>query len=281
MKKLLLIFCILAALLLCYGCGGQDNELTPGSRREAAPTPVPTEITPTETPTVTPTSTPTPTAAPTPTPVPDNKMHPEEYGYTAEQVLLYFLETGLQAEYTNGKDYNYIKKWTAPVIVSVEGNPDEDDYAVMNKLFEGLNKVPGFPGIRFKNNGEDYRLVIRFLDDDSYKQYAYQAIGDVNTDGYSLIYFYDGEISTAEIGIRTSLTRTNKNHVILEEIVQSLGIQNDSYSYPDSLFYQGYNEPQEPTVLDWLLVEFMYRDEIKPLMRAEQVMEAAEQIFAH
>ena len=283
MKKLLLILCILSALLFCYGCSGQDNEITPGARRRASEaTPAPT-VTPSEAPTVTPTLTvtPTPTATPVPTGFSDNKMHPEAYGYTAEEVLSYFLETGLQAEYTGGRDYNYIKKWLKPVIVKAEGNPDEDDYAVMNKLFDGLNKVPGFPGIRFADNGEDACLVIRFLDDESYKQYAYEAIGDIYTDGYSLIWFLNGEISKAEIGIRTSLTRTNKNHVILEEIVQSLGIQNDSYSHPDSLFYQGYNEPQEPTVLDWLLVEFMYRGEIKPLMRAEDVMEAARLIFAY
>ena len=282
MKRILLTVCFLLCAAFCFGCAEDSDEaIKPGRRREAASvTPTPTELpTPTPTPSPTPTQTPTPT--PSPTPVPDDdRIHTMEFGYTPEQVLSYYLETGLQPEYAKGQNYNFVKKWKTTVIVRVEGSPDDDDREVMRNLFEQLNQVKGFPGIRLAKEGEEPSLIIRFLPKDEYEPYAKAAIGDELTDGYSLIWFRYGIIYEAEIGIVNDLTRTNKNHVILEEIVQSLGLQDDSYSYPDSLFYQGYNEPQRPSDLDWLLVRFLYHEKMQPLMEKPEIQLVAEEVLA-
>ena len=42
--------------------------------------------------------------------------------------------------------------------------------------------------------------------------------------------------------IRMIQGRKRQKHVIREEITQSLGFLNDTYDYPESIFYQGYSE---------------------------------------
>lgn len=277
MKKVIMILCLILSVVLYAGCSESNPGAEPGRKRKAA------SVTPTATPSPTPLPTATPTPTPTPTEVPkpeDDKIHTKEYGCTPRQVLYYYMEVGLQPEYAKGQTYNFVKKWEEPILVRVDGYPDEDDWAVMRNLFDRLNTVKGFPGIRECGDGEKPSLVIRFLPKAEYNQYAKEAIGDTATDGYSLIWFRYGVIYDAEIGIVNELSRTNKNHVILEEIVQSLGLQNDSYSYPDSLFYQGYNEPQSPTDLDWLLVRFLYHEKVKPLMEPEEILNVASEVLA-
>ena len=269
MKKLLIITCI-AVTVLCSGCRGASDPKPSG----ITASPVPTGA---ESPTGTPGLTETPSPAVTPEPGP---IHVGTYGFTKEDVFSYFLEVGLQAEYSEKSDTDFIKKWVTPIVVRTEGTPSEEDLSLIRSLFDRLNKVEGFPGIREQKGNEDANCVIRFLDYDEYAGYAEKAVHDTATYGYALIRFRNGAIEGSEIGIRNDLTRMNKNHVILEEVIQSLGLQNDSYSYPDSLFYQGYNEPQQPSDMDWLLVRFLYHSEIKPGMRAADLLEAAERILA-
>ena len=59
--------------------------------------------------------------------------------------------------------------------------------------------------------------------------------------------------------------------VICEEIIQSLGLSNDSYTYPDSIFYQGYSEISWPSELDWTLVELLYHPALRLGMTADEV----------
>ena len=240
-RRIRILTCILLLAVLCGGCTEKQSP-EPGRTREKPA---------------------------------DRRIDVGQYGYTVKEVLSYFMEVALAAEYSRGNENNFIKKWLVPVSVRVTGTYDEDDLLLMRELFAQLNAVEGFPGISECPEDETPNCLIRFMPPGDYVYYSAQATGEIETAGYSLIYYTNGAITRAEIGIRDDLTRSNRNHVILEEIVQSLGIQNDSYSYPDSLFYQGYNEPQRPSDLDWLLVRLMYREEILPAMSAEDVRSVA------
>ena len=285
MRKKLFFICLIC-MLLCAACGKEAAPKKGVSREPDMKTPVvtatpsPTEA-PTPAPTETPTDTPTPvpTDTPTPTPWEEEYIDISEYGFDAYDVVSYYLEIGMSSEYSNGNPINYVRKWTAPILVYVGGNPREQDLELIQRLFDALNGVYGFPGIELCDDVEIAGMEVYFLDPAEYFPASFRAVGTEISDGYSTIWFDNGVITRAEIGIRTDLTDRNKTHVILEEIVQALGLQNDSYSYPDSLYYQGFNEPQWPTDMDWLLVRFLYRPEMKPLMKEEEVLELAETVF--
>ena len=60
--------------------------------------------------------------------------------------------------------------------------------------------------------------------------------------GLGQLYGNDFVIDHAEVFIRSELPKQLRNHVILHEITQVLGLPNDSWWYPDSMFYQGWSE---------------------------------------
>ena len=184
-------------------------------------------------------------------------------GYTYKEIEEYFEEVALHAEY--GTNDNLLHKWEEPIVLYVDGNPTAQDVEVLDEIMYRMNAVEGFPGIRETRTEEAANLVIHFADDKEYKKITPQNITD-NTDGFASCWWQDSVIFKAVIGIRTSMPQRERNSVIWEEIVQSMGLQNDSYKYPDSLFYQGYNEVQGPNTLDWLLFEILYHKDMRPGM---------------
>lgn len=285
MKKHTRFVVVLLLLLLCLtGCAETDAPAA-GKKREPREairlTPTPT---PTPTPTTAVTATPTPTFVPTPTPTktPISSFYgidASEFGFSRKEVMDYFCEVALTSEFTHGATVDYVRKWTTPIVASINGYPDNADLVLVGRLFEALNSVYGFPGISLADGTKAVNLEIYFLPYKEYQERAVPAVGDESSNGFSTFWYRDSVINRGEIGIMNDMTRTNKNHVILEEIVQVLGLQNDSYMYSDSLFYQAYNEPQWPSDLDWLLLRYLYLPEIKPGMKEDAVRSLAETLI--
>ncbi|MBO4652141.1 MAG: DUF2927 domain-containing protein [Lachnospiraceae bacterium] len=180
-------------------------------------------------------------------------------GYSIKDITDYFSDIALHTEY--GTDTNCIHKWSAPILVYIKGSPTAQDLAVIQNIFRKMNSVKGFPSISETISDELANLVITFADDNEYRNITPANITD-STDGFASCWWQGASIFKAKIGIRTSISQNERNSVIWEEIVQATGLQNDSYTYPDSLFYQGYNEVQEPTTLDWILFEILYHPAI-------------------
>ena len=132
MKKLLILLLVVA---LC-GCAAPAPETT---------TPVTTVPETTIPETTVPETTIPETTAPT------EPLHSSLYreGLDIEQVLTYFQEVCNQLEYTDGtSDPALTKKWLAPLVYRIYGEPTEEDLSVLADFCEELNTVPGFPGIR-------------------------------------------------------------------------------------------------------------------------------------
>ena len=77
--------------------------------------------------------------------------------------------------------------------------------------------------------------------------------------GHFHIKTYQQEIQRAHIYINTTESSKNRQkHIIREEITQSLGLLNDSYDYPQSIFYQGYSETKSFASIDKTIVRILY-----------------------
>ena len=214
-------------------------------------------------------NTPTPTEAVTPG-EPEPVRRVSRKGYTIEQIAEYFDEVALNAEY--GSSDHRVHKWNSPIILCVKGAPTTQDRLVLQTILWKMNAVYGFPGIRETISEAEANLVITFADDNEYAQLTPSNIDDL-TDGFATCWWQNSVIYKADIGIRCSISQNERNSVIWEEMIQATGLQNDSYRYPDSLFYQGYNEVQEPTTLDWILFELLYHPDMSAgLSRPEAIM---------
>ena len=249
MKKFLILLLVVA---LC-GCAA------PAQPSTTTPTTVPE------------TTVPETTAAPTTAPT--EPLHSSLYreGLDIELVLTYFQEVCNQLEYTDGtSDPALTKKWLTPLVYRIYGEPTTEDLSVLADLCEQLNAVPGFPGIREAQEDEAENLTLNFLDPESFRAQFSECVQGEDAWGACQFWFYNAtyEIHTASIGYRTDIPQTDRNSIILEEIVNTLGIS-DSGRRSDSIVYQDSNDNLQLSEIDWLLLELLYHPDIDCAMDAE------------
>ena len=60
------------------------------------------------------------------------------------------------------------------------------------------------------------------------------------------------------VDIERTSTNDGQKHLLREELTQSLGLCNDSYDYPESIFYQGWTETTEYAEIDKELIQMLY-----------------------
>ena len=261
MRKLLALLLVLA---LC-GCAAQVPETT---------TPVTTVPETTIPETTIPETTIPETAIPETTiPATTAPLHSALYreGFDVEEVLTYFHEVTNQIEYTDGTgDPSLIQKWLSPLIYRIDGAPTEEDLRVLEEFCQQLNAVPGFPGIREAREGEFENLTLSFLDPDSFRDRFSDVVHGEDAWGATQYWYYTdtNEIHTAAIGYRTDIPQLDRSSIILEEIVNTLGIS-DSERRSDSIVYQHSNENLQLSDIDWLLLELLYHPDIDTAMDAE------------
>ena len=78
--------------------------------------------------------------------------------------------------------------------------------------------------------------------------------------GHFHIQTHQQEIQRAYIFINTKDSpQVRQKHVIREEITQSLGFLNDTYDYPESIFYQGYSENNFFSEMDKTIIKLLYQ----------------------
>lgn len=80
--------------------------------------------------------------------------------------------------------------------------------------------------------------------------------------GLFFIFPRNGEIdmSLAFVDVKRSVNDTQRKHILREELTQSLGFGNDSYRYPESIFYQGWTETQNYSNIDKEIIKLMYNE---------------------
>lgn len=260
-KCILFVLCI----LLMTGCGRKD--------------PVPTTPETTPLPTVVPTNAPTIPPTDAPTEAPTLLPHSEFYipGVEVEDVITYFNEVCLSAEFVNSGDPSFLQRWGAPISYRIYGNPTAEDLAKIEEFCGWLNTLFGFPGI-YEADEDDYvNLRIHFCD----QQTMVDLMGENFTwmDGGVTFWYNDDVIYDAIICIRTDLDQHLRNSVILEEIYNGLGPVQDTDLRPDSLIYSGFSEPQSLTEIDQLILRLLYHPDLTCGMNAAECKAVIRQLY--
>ena len=82
-------------------------------------------------------------------------------------------------------------------------------------------------------------------------------------------------ITSARIGIAVDLTeQEERNHLLMEELVDALGLPGDHNLRPDSILYDGWTTVQALSDLDWRMLNLLYHPALSPGMTEAQVREA-------
>ena len=270
MKGLFRFITVVMCLVLLTGCGRQEAAADqPAAPLKTIPTateipdiqpatqPVQTLPPVTEPPATQPVQTLPPVTEP-PVTQPEEPQPPVFClpGVEAVDVVLYFNEVCLNAEYINSGDPTALQKWTDPICYYIDGNPTTEDLETVHGFEQWLNGIEGFPGMSETGNPTEANLQIIFCSQPELVDRMGSHFWDA--DGAVTFWYSNNEIYDAMICIRTDLDQTLRNSVILEEIYNGLGPIQDTALRPDSIIYAGFSQPQELTAMDELILRLLY-----------------------
>jgi hypothetical protein len=194
-------------------------------------------------------------------------VDPPAFGYRSVD---YFGEIAFGAEYGGGSQV--IHRWTDDVKISIHGDPTDDDLATLCEVLREIDALVDTVDVSIVGSGQNVNLYFapqsdfRNIDPD----YVAGNLGFFNTrwDG-------TGSIYKATVLVATDvMTQAERNHIIREEVTQMLGLMRDSYTYPDSIFYQEWSEVQEYSDLDRDLIQILYLPAITPGMTPSEAAAA-------
>ena len=194
-----------------------------------------------------------------------------------EDVIGFFNEVCLNAEYVNSGDPSVVQKWTGPLIYQIHGEPTEEDLLTLENFAAQLNHIQGFPGMRQAKYPEEATLNIHFC---SHQEFL-DLMGSnfYGADGGVTFWYEQNEIYNAIIGIRTDLSQDVRNSVILEEIYNGLGPVQDTRLRSDSIIFSDYSTPQALTLVDWLILDLLYHPDMQCGMDRQQCEEVIRSLY--
>lgn len=195
-------------------------------------------------------------------------------GYGKQAVIDYFVLTAMNAE--RGTSPHRVIKWVKPIKVYLAGHCSDTDKALVQSLCNTLNQIDGFPGISVTDSVTDIDIYMVF--EGSVKLSQLIENYELFDDGYcGVVWNGSYEITNAVIGINSGMVNVNKRRsVICEELLQAMGLLNDSYEYKESIFYQASDSVTWPANLDWGLVTVLYNPGMKPGLKESEARAVAE-----
>ena len=275
--KMKVICLILGISFLLGGCGRIPFPPASPTTPQTVPTTAMTQPPETTVPILPPETTEPPA---TTAPVVTEPLHSQFYipGLDVEDVILYFNEICLDAEFVNGGNATLLQKWDSPIYYMIHGDATEKDLMVLEDFMSWLNGIEGFPG--FIPADAEYRsdLNIYFCTE----QEMLNRLGDnfYGCDG-GVTFWYDGNnaIYDAIICYRADLDQETRNSVILEEIYNGLGPVQDTWLREDSIVFAGYSTPQTLTEIDELILKLLYHPMMQCGMNAEECEAVIRQLY--
>ena len=200
--------------------------------------------------------------------------------YTEQQIFDFFEEVVLNMEYSDGLGNTaLIQKWSEPIRYYIEGVPTEQDLKVLNDLFLLLNQIEGFPGI-FEAQNEPSNLTISFLDSESFNNEYSDFLNGESAFGATQFWYYTAtnEIHTARIGYQTEISQEVRNSILIEEIINMLGIS-DTVLREDSIVYQYSDTNTVLSDVDLVILKLLYNPNIQCGMDISACKKVVEELY--
>jgi hypothetical protein len=202
------------------------------------------------------------TAAPIETTVETEPAHSELFipFVTPEEMVTYFNEVCLDAEFVNSGNASVLQRWENPIYYQIYGDPTDLDLQILNNMCQWLNTIDGFPGIYETAETWQENYSIYFCTQDE----LINRMGDeyYGVDGAFTFWYNDNIIYDCTVCIRTDLDQEVRNSVILEELYNSLGPAQDTNLRQESIIYAGYSIPQALHPIDEVILKLLYHPDL-------------------
>lgn len=196
--------------------------------------------------------------------------------------LNYFYETVFHEDFSSGKIDN-VSKWTSNPKIAILGDTDSININAVKGAMSIINALGLTLQCDFAKEGETPSMEIYFGkagDVASYiglKDLSSMGMDTNSAFGFGRPEMSDGVITKCLIGINPlGIPEKAREKIVLEEIVQSLGVIGDSYNYPSSMLFQNDNSEKQFTELDKRILSLLY----EPALPAGYAREAFEKDFS-
>ena len=214
----------------------------------------------------------------------EGNVHSQYYieGYSQRSIRNYFSEVVLSSEFSKGDgDLSLVQKWEDGIDYYITGNYYGTDVETIESFFAIFEGKEGFPKVRRAENIDSANLIVYFVSDKEFIEATSDTIGD-NTASGAATFYYDGktnEITSGVIYYRKDMADVDRASVILEELYNVMGAPNDTTQRRDSIIYQRSSDNNELSQIDILIMELLYRPEIKAGMDYNEVSEALNKLY--
>ena len=211
---------------------------------------------------------------------PNPKSSPVGSGITpvnkrySQQSLAYFDQIAFGSEFSNNPHTLRVRKWTRDLRIAVHGQPTPQDFQALTQMLGELNALMAPDGIELTLTETAPNVDIYFVPHQSFGRY------EPNYVRGNLGFFYvwwNGrmELTRSRILIASDrITQRERNHLLREELTQSLGLMNDAWTYENSIFYQGWTRTQTYAEIDRDLIRILYDPRVKAGHNPNQVRQA-------
>jgi hypothetical protein len=170
----------------------------------------------------------------------------------------YFNEIAKKTEFSS-EDRNP-SRWMSDMKIFVEGQKQDYLMEELNKIVLELNEIIDPIDIVVVEKKEDANYVIYFCHADEYEKHE-PAVKPYIQRNWGMFCIDGGEViksGSMYVDIERCKGIKAQKHLLREELTQSLGLKNDSYSHPESIFYQVWSETTEYAPIDRVLIDMLY-----------------------
>lgn len=195
-------------------------------------------------------------------------------GVARDSILAYFQEVALNSEYGSSGG-QVVRKWEGNIRMMLKGERVETLEAELDRIIAEINDLIAPLKIE---RVEDSALANYFVYFGPGSQYALLEpnAADYVANNWGLTWIYWNDTNhiykgSLYIDIERAREEAARSHLLREELTQSLGLLNDSYRYPESIFYQGWTLTTDFAPIDREIIRLLYVPEIEAGMNAAEV----------
>lgn len=210
--------------------------------------------------------------------------HSEYYveNCTVQQFLDYFREVVLNSEYKKGRGNDkVVQKWKSEIRYAFNSATANEERKMISDLLNELSMIKGFPTVKTESNPEKVNFRVYFLSKKEINSVIGKYINYEDCNGASIVSFDNNtnEIRNVSIYYNKDMEPQLYRTVVLEEVINSIGLGNDTELRTDSIIYQYLPKPEELSPVDWAIIRVLYSDEIECGMDYRKCEEAIRKIY--
>jgi len=188
------------------------------------------------------------------------RVLPRDGGYAATEID-YFAEIAFGAEFGNLEPL--VRRWATGPTIRVNGSPTDEDRATLEQVVAELNALMTTTQISLVES--DPTVELHFAPTAQFPDILPQYIqGNI---GFFWVWFDARQVlNRSVVLIANDVDAEVRRHLIREEVTQMLGLMQDSFTFPESIFYQAFSRVSEYASVDRAVIEMLYGPHVMPGM---------------